>query len=516
MEDAPLLRMQGIGKSFSGQTVLDAVDFTLRAGEVHVLAGENGAGKSTLIKILAGVHREYRGAIELDGAPVRFRSPHDAARRGIAVIYQELSLIPSLSVADNVFLGREKCRRAGWMNFAGQERACRALLDELQLDMDPRRAVGEYPISAQQALEIAKALVFDARILVMDEPTSALNEPEVRRLFKIIADMKAANRGIIYITHKMEEIYQIADRITVLRDGKLVGTAPAGELPRNELVRWMVGREIDEQIPIVAAEAGGRGTEETALEVENFTVPDPGNAARRIVDGVSFSARCGEILGIGGLQGSGASELLNGLFGTFGAVAHGRVSLFGKPFSPRAPARSIRKGLVLLTNDRKTTGLVPEMSVAGNITLASLARISPGGWMRNSRERQCAESARDAFSLRCASLAQPIRTLSGGNQQKAILARWLAAEPRVLLLDEPTRGVDVGAKREIYELMTQWKRRGLAIVLITSEMPELLALSDRILVLHRGRASAHFARGEATPERILHAAMGHKGAANVE
>lgn len=514
-EPIEILKMTGIGKAFSGHRVLEGVEFSLRAGEVHVLAGENGAGKSTLIKILAGVHTEYEGSIEVEGRAVRFHSPVDAARHGISAIHQELSLIPSLSVTDNIFLGREKSGPAGWMRYGDEDRACQALLNQLGLEVDPRRFVSDYPLSVQQTLEIAKALSFDARIFIMDEPTSALTKPEVERLFATIADLTARGCGIIYISHKMEEIYRIADRITVLRDGRYIGTASAAELPleelpraellRTKLVKWMVGRDVNEQFPRHTPHLGGE-----RLRVENFRVPDPAGAPRAAVDGVSFSVRAGEILGIGGLQGSGASELFNGLFGTYGKAVEGGVFLDGEAFRPGSPARSIRRGLALLTNDRKTTGLVLEMSIAGNVTLASLPRVSPGGWMRFGREIDTATRCRESFGVRCATVAQPVGTLSGGNQQKVALAKWLETEPRVLLLDEPTRGVDVGAKHEIYEMMNAWTARGIAIVLITSEMPELLALSDRILVMHRGRFTAELSAAEATPEKVLQAAMGQQ------
>lgn len=501
--DQPLLRMTGIGKSFGETRVLNDVDFEVRAGEVHILAGENGAGKSTLIKILAGVHTEYEGTIALDGEVQRFRNPQDGARHGISVIHQELSLIPSMSVSDNIFLGREKSGVGGWMRFGDQRAACRELLKRLELDAEPTRFVEDYPISIQQMIEIAKALAFDARIIVMDEPTSALTEPEVERLFAIIAQLKADGCGIIYISHKMEEIYRIADRITVLRDGSYVGTAPASELPRPKLIHWMVGREISEQFPRHAATL-----KEERLRVEHFTVPDPGGLPRPAVDDVSFTVRGGEILGIAGLQGSGNSALFAGLFGAYGRKVQGRVFLDGEAFTVRSPQHAIRSGLGYLTNDRKTSGLVLEMDIVKNVTLASIPQYSPGLWLRNQWEEMVAGVHKDALGIRAASLYQRVGSLSGGNQQKVVLAKWLEIGPKVLLLDEPTRGVDVGAKHEIYDLMNTWTKNGIAVVLITSEMPELLAMSDRVIVMHRGRITAEFAGEEASQEAILNAAMG--------
>ncbi len=505
--ERPILRMRSISKAFSGHRVLDSVDFDLRRGEVHILAGENGAGKTTLIKILTGVHTDYEGSIELDGAPVRFRRPQDAAGRGISVIHQELSLVPSMSVADNIFLGRERCRFGSWVDSHSQQASCERLLDRLELDLDLNRPVEGYPLSVQQTIEIAGALAFDARVIVMDEPTSALAEPEVERLFGLIADLRQSGCAIVYITHRMEEIYRIGDRITVLRDGNLVGTAPVSELPRDELVRWMVGRELGEQFPRHAAHLGRE-----RLRVEHFTLPDPEGLRRPVVQDVSFIARAGEILGLAGLYGSGASELLAGLFGVYGGLAHGSVWLDGEPFQPGSPSRAIGQGMALLTNDRKTTGLVLGMSIANNVTLASIPKYSPGTWLQQGRELRTAERHQATFGLRAAGLDLPVETLSGGNQQKVVLAKWLETEPRVLLLDEPTRGVDVGAKRDIYQLMDRWTSEGYAIVLITSEMPELLAMSDRIIVMHRGQVTAEFSRGEATQEAVLHAAMGRKEA----
>jgi len=502
--DTVLLRMGRIGKAFSGQPVLVDVDFELHAGEIHVLAGENGAGKSTLIKILAGVHTDYEGRIEINDRYVTFRSTHDAVRHGISVIHQELSLIPSMTVSDNIFLGREKTALAGWMRFGRQETACGDLMTQMGLDVDSGHNVEDYPLSVQQTIEIAKALSFDSRIVVMDEPTSALTDPEVERLFGIIRDLKGRGCGIIYITHKMEEIYRIADRITVLRDGKKIGTATAADLPRAKLVQWMVGRDVGEQFPRYSAEPG-----KVRLNVEEFTVPDPAGRPTPAVDSVTFSARAGEILGIGGLQGSGSSELLWGLFGAYGRIPRGRVYLDGNPFSVISPGHAIRNDIALLSNDRKTSGLVLAMNVTHNLTLASVPKFSPGLWIRHGRERAVAETYRRTLNIRTTGLDQPVESLSGGNQQKVVLGKWLETQPRVFLLDEPTRGVDVGAKHDIYELMSSWKADGMAIVLITSEMPELLALSDRIIVMHRGRITAEFDRSEATQEKVLQAAMGY-------
>jgi len=500
-----LLHMTRMAKSFDGQRVLHDVDFDLRAGEVHVLAGENGAGKSTLIKILGGVHRPDHGEIRIHGPPVRFRSPREATAGGVAIIYQELSLAGAMSVSDNIFLGRERSA-GGWMRFDEQRSETTRVLGRLGLRLDARTLVDSLPISIQQMIEIGKALSRNADIIVMDEPTSALNEPEVERLFGTIAELKSRGCGIIYITHKLEEVYRIADRITVLRDGRWVATAPARDMPASRLIRHMVGRDLPEQPSSGGAAAPVKS--DVRLALEDVTVRSAEKDKKPPVAGMSFDVQAGEILGLAGLQGSGNSDLLLGLFGAHGRRVTGTMRIDGLPYRPTSPRGAIRRGIALVTNDRKRTGLVLGMGVTANTSLASLPRVSPFGWLLRSTETRLARRTLETLHLRAASLSQDVATLSGGNQQKVVLAKWLSTRPRVLLLDEPTRGVDVGAKQEIYQLMEEWRSAGHAMVLITSEMPELLRLSDRIIVMHRGLTAAVFKRGEATQERILHAAMG--------
>jgi ribose transport system ATP-binding protein len=501
-DSPPLVRLTGITKRFGQVTVLRDVAFEGRPGEVHVLAGENGAGKSTLIKILAGIHTDFQGRIEIQGRPARPRSPLEAAALGVAVIHQELSLIGPMSVADNVFLGRTPTQ-FGFVRRAEQNEAALHWVRQLGLEIDVRQAVEKFPVATRQLIEIAKALSQNARVIVMDEPTSALNAPEVNTLFGLIQSLKARGCCVIYITHKMEEIERIADRITVLRDGQCVGTADAADLPPAKLIQWMVGRDLEEQFP---RHARHNGVE--LLRLENFSVFPSGFSSRAAVDNVSLSLRAGEVLGIGGLQGSGASELFLGLFGAYGPSTRGRMLFADAERRFVSPRQAIASGIALLTNDRKATGLVLSMSVCANATLSGLAALSPGGWRSASRERAAAEAMTAPMRLPAAALDMEAGALSGGNQQKVALAKCLQIRPKLLMLDEPTRGIDVGAKREIYQLVEQWTAAGIAILLITSEMPELLTLSDRIAVLHRGRITAEFPYGKATQESILAAAMG--------
>jgi ABC-type sugar transport system ATPase subunit len=393
--------------------------------------------------------------------------------------------------------------RAGLVRVAEQWEQAGHWVRQLGLDIDVRRPVEQFPIAVQQLIEIAKALSQNARIMVMDEPTSALNALEVEKLFSLIQSLKRQGCGVVYITHKMEEIERIADRITVLRDGQWVGTAPAAELPMPKLIQWMVGREMGEQFPRHTAHPGAE-----RLRLENFSVFPNGFSRNPAVQDVSLSVRAGEILGLGGLQGSGSSDLLLGLFGAHGQATRGRMHLDGTEARFASPQAAIESGVGLLTNDRKSTGLVPSQSIIANATLAGLRELSTAGWRLPVRERTAAEHTTSLVQLRSASLDLEVNALSGGNQQKVAIAKWLQIRPRLLLLDEPTRGIDIAAKREIYQLMNLWTAEGIAILLITSEMPELLTLSDRIVVMHRGQVTGEFSRAQATAETILAAAMG--------
>jgi ribose transport system ATP-binding protein len=501
---APLVQLRGVRKSFGPVEVLHGVDLDVVAGEVHVLAGENGAGKSTLVNILSGVYGDFEGELVLRGRPRRFAGPPDAARAGVATIHQELSLVPTMSVSDNLFLGSERTDRWGRVDAAAQEREAARLIAEAGLELSPRRIVAELPVSTQQMLEVVRALARDSSLLILDEPTSALNEREAEVLFARIAALRAAGTGIIYITHRMEEIYRLADRITVLRDGALVSTCRASELPPHELVTRMVGGALTE----VGAEPAPCAPDEV-LRVEGLSVPHPMLPGRSVVDGVSLTLRRGEILGLAGLQGSGTSDVLHALFGD-APVLDGAVTLEGRGYHPSDARKALGRGVALLTSDRKGLGLAPDQSVVHSVSLASLARWSGLlGWVDRAAERNAVAEVTQRLHLRAPSLDAPVRTLSGGNQQKAYLARCLLTGPRLLLLDEPTRGIDVGAKADIYALVRAWSEQGISMLLITSELDELLLLCHRILVLHRGRVAAELDRRAATKDRILVAAMGH-------
>jgi ribose transport system ATP-binding protein len=496
--------MLGIRKSFGAVEVLHGVDFQVLPGEVHVLAGENGAGKSTLIKILSGVHSDFSGELRIQGRSCRFLHPSQASAAGVTTIHQELSLVPTMSIVDNLFLGRERKGSWGQVDRTSQEREAIRILAEAGLEASPHQLVAELAISQQQLLEIARALARDASVIVLDEPTSALNENEVEALFRRIRELKKRGRGIVYISHKMEEIYELADRITVLRDGSLVDTAVAADLPPHELVRWMVGRDL-----ATTGESSPEPSGHPVLEVEKLSVNHPRVPNRQVVTDFRLQLRKGEIVGLAGLQGSGKSQVLHALFGALGDRVRGDVVFQGRPFQNRSPRRCVQEGMILLTNDRKAKGLAPEQSIAHSVSLASLPEFTgPLGWMRRTEERMAVDGITSEFRLRAPSLDDPVRVLSGGNQQKVYLARCLLPGPQVLLLDEPTRGIDVGAKADIYQLMRGWARQGVGILLITSEMDELLTLSHRIIVMHRGRITAEFSRKEASKDRILTAAMG--------
>lgn len=501
----PLLEMRNIVKEFPGVRALDGVSFTLDAGEFHSLVGENGAGKSTLMKVLSGVypHGTYSGDILIADQVRQFRGVRDSENAGVAIIFQELSLVKELTVGENIFLGKEPSR-FGVIDWSELYHRTSKLLRELRLDIDPRVPVGNLGIGQQQLVEIAKALSKEAKILVLDEPTAALTESEVETLFSILRDLKSRGVGMVYISHKLNEVFEMSDRVTVLRDGRTVGTHAAADLSKEKVIELMVGREVGNIFPEPDHELG-----ETVLEVRDLTAYSVDAGGKRVVDGVSFSVRKGEVLGIAGLMGAGRTELLMSIFGAWAGKYSRKVLVDGREIRIDAPADAIRAGVGFVTEDRKRFGLILEQTILDNMTLAGLKRISGAFLTDRTRETIAASGPMKSLRVKANSPLTVAGTLSGGNQQKVVLGKWLLTNPKVLFLDEPTRGIDVGAKQEIYSEINKLAETGLAIVLVSSELPEVLGLADRVLVLHEGRVTGEFTRKEATPEKVMSAATGN-------
>ena len=498
----PRLRMKAISKSFGGVHALRDVSVEAHAGEVHALCGENGAGKSTLMKVLAGAITDYQGTIEIDGRPTTFSGPRDAEDAGVRIIYQELNLVPDLTVAANIFLGREKTRGLGWLDDRAMEAEARRLFERLGAPVPPKARLGDLRIGDQQMVEIAKALAFAAEVVIMDEPTSALSDAEVARLFRVIADLRKGGTTVLYISHKMNEVFTLADRVTVLRDGKFVATATRAETDPRQVVRWMVGREIA-ALDYRPHPVGDR----PVLTVKGLGLPSAPGSGRPSLSGIDFALHSGEVLGIAGLLGAGRTELLEALFGASPVVPSGEIILEGRPARFANPGAAIAAGLALVTEDRKTLGLFNEMTVGENITIAALDQFAlPGGFVVPGRESSGVAERIEQLRIKTDGPRAAVTSLSGGNQQKCILARWLLTEPKVLLLDEPTRGIDVGAKSEIYALIRRLATDGMSVIMTSSELPELLAVADRILVLCEGRVTALLPRSVASEESIMHAA----------
>ncbi len=489
----PLLRMRGICKRFPGVQALDNADLAVDAGEVHVVLGENGAGKSTLMKVLCGQYVAEAGTIIFEGEAITTESPLEAERFGLAMIHQELNLIPGMTVADNIFLGHEPTH-GGLIRDDVMREVSRELLHRVRCHVDPAAPVSSLSVAEQQLVEIARALRQDARLLIMDEPTAALADNEIEALFEVIRELCRKGVPVIYISHRMPEIFTIGDRVTVMRDGQTVGTRTVEDTDVGELIHLMVGRTIDEQITKRDVEIGERILEVEDLAREGELAP------------VSLSIRAGEILGVAGLMGSGRTGLARAIFGA-DPVDSGTVRLCGNLIPSGDPAASIAAGLGFLTEDRKQQGLVLQLSVTDNITLTNLDEFSHYGVLDLAGEGSRARALVETLHIRVASVAQEVGDLSGGNQQKVVLARWLAARCKVLMFDEPTRGIDVGAKAEIYELIGELVEQGVAVLLISSEMPELLGLSDRIAVMHDGAIEGILLRSEATQERIMELAL---------
>ncbi|MER8436415.1 sugar ABC transporter ATP-binding protein [Mesorhizobium sp. M1312] len=496
---AVVLSAEHISKTFGGIAALVDVGFDLRRGEVHALMGENGAGKSTLMKILSGIYTDYDGTVNVDANPIRFAGVRDAEHAGIAIIHQELNLVPELSVADNIFLGREKLIAGLIVDRKASSHAAGALLQRLGIELNPEARVGSLRVGEQQLVEIAKALSMSARILIMDEPTSALSPAECQRLFRIIRQLADSGVAIVYISHRIDEVMQLASRVTVFRDGRHVLTEAMAKLDENTIISAMVGRNL---LASSQEERGPSG--KIVLSVSGLSLSKPDRHGwRTALDGVGFDLAAGEILGIGGLLGSGRTEILETIFGSSGGRAGGEIRLDGEPVEIRSPRDARRLGIALVTEDRKTQGLHLQASITNNVALPLVGALARFGLRSRAAEQGLARHAVKALGIRCGTIEQPAGTLSGGNQQKVVIGKWLATRPRVLLLDEPTRGIDVGAKREIYDLIFKLARDGLAIAVISSELPELLHLSDRILVMADGRQTGTLSRAQASEEAIM-------------
>jgi rhamnose transport system ATP-binding protein len=491
---APRAALDGVSKRFAATQAVDAVSLELRSGTVHALVGENGAGKSTIVKILAGIHQPDRGTVALDGEVVTIHGPAHSRQLGIAVVHQEPRLFPDLSVAENIFLGHPTSGRFRTIDWGSMQREAVALFGELDVHVDVGAPVRGLPMADQQLIEIAKALSLDARVLILDEPTASLSTHEVDRLFTIVRRLRDRGVAILFVSHRLDEVFALCDVVTILRDGRHVQTAPIEGLTTADLVRYMVGREVSLYASV------GSTVGDTMLEVDGLTREGQ-------FRGVTFSVRAGEVVGMAGLVGAGRTEVARVLFG-LDQRDGGSVKLAGREVSFASPVDAMRAGLAYLPEDRHQEGLVLDFSVAENVTLPILPRLFPRLLVRRGAERSLAADYAKRFDVRMAGVDQPAASLSGGNQQKVVLAKWLATEPRVLILDEPTRGIDIGAKVEVHRIIADLAASGLAIVLISSDLPEVLAMSDRIVVLHEGRVTAEISRQQATEERVMFAATG--------
>ena len=492
---APLLELHGISKSYGGVDAVRDVGFSVEKGTVHALVGENGAGKSTLVKILTGVVHPDAGEVRIDGTPHRISDPLTAHRLGIVAMYQEPTVFPDLTVAENVFAGRRPRGFAHTVDWRKMREEAGRILDELDVDFGPRTPVRGLGVADRQLLEIAKALSSSARLLIMDEPTAALSPHEVETLFTTVRRLRDRDVAVIFISHRLDEVGEVADSVTVLRDGRHIVTERASELSQGKIVQLMVGRSLDQLFPKEKAEIGG-----VVLRVEGLT-------QRGVFSDVSFELRRGEIVGLAGFVGAGRTEVARTIFG-IDRLDAGRIWVEGRSLKPRSPRHVLRRGLAYLPEDRLHQGLIQPMSIAINASMAVLPDLTPGGFLRPWRERSLAHRYMDQLRIRATSPAQVVRSLSGGNQQKVVLSKWLAAEPRILILDEPTHGVDVATKADVHRTISHLAAQGMTILMISSELPEILGMSDRVLVMREGRLVAEFSREEATQERVIHAAAG--------
>ncbi|MDT8977413.1 sugar ABC transporter ATP-binding protein [Paenibacillus sp. chi10] len=491
------IQMKGIHKAFGSNQVLSGVDFDLREGEVHALMGENGAGKSTLMNILTGLHARDKGTILIDGKETYFANPKEAERQGIAFIHQELNIWPDMTVVDNLFIGKEMSSTWGLLKSKEMKALAIEQFKRLSVDIPLNIEAGQCSVGQQQMIEIAKALLTDTKVIIMDEPTSALTEREIQKLFEVIQSLKKEGVSIVYISHRMEEIFEICDRITVMRDGRTVDTKPIPETNFDEVVKKMVGRELTERYPARNPSPG-----EVVLEVEHAT-------RKGSFEDVSFSVHQGEIVGFSGLMGSGRTEIMRALFG-LDRLDQGEVRMFGKKVEIRKPVDAVNHGIGFITEDRKDEGLVLDFSVRDNMVLPSISGFTKKGIISTQSEKVFVDALIKRLQIKTHSAETAAGNLSGGNQQKVVIAKWIGIGPKLLILDEPTRGVDVGAKREIYQLMNELTGHGVAIIMVSSELPEVLGMSDRIVVVHEGRITGELTKAEATQEKIMTLATGGK------
>lgn len=493
MQEDQLLKVSGLTKTFPGVIALDNVDFELKAGSVHAVCGENGAGKSTLMNVLMGLYGRDDGEIFIEGKPVSFNLPKQALEAGISIIAQELNPVPEMTVAENLFLGRESLKFALFLDYPDLLKRADEVLTQIGVTMDVNRKMKHLSLAEIQLVEIAKAISYDSKIIIMDEPTSAIGRKDVDLLFQVIESLKDQGKGIIYVSHRMNEIFQISDTITVLRDGRFIGTLKTSDTTRSELINMMIGRKLEDEYIKTNSP-----TEEYALEVNNFSKPGE-------FEDINLTLRKGEILGIFGLMGSGRSEFFHALFG-IEKIYSGAVSVFGERRILKSPSHAMASGLALVTEDRKNSGLVLTSSIGENISLANLKTLSGHIFINKRKELDEINSYVRKFQIKTPTINQPVNTLSGGNQQKVVLSKWLMTNPRILLLDEPTRGIDVGAKREIYKFMSDFTNQGNAIIMISSELPEVLSMCDRIVVFRKGRISGEISRENASQEKLMHLA----------
>ena len=512
-----ILEMKHIRKEFPGVVALDDVDFTVKEGEIHALVGENGAGKSTLMKILSGVYPggTYKGDVVIDDKIKTFESIKDSEEAGVVVIYQELALIKYMNVGENIFLGNEILNKSGLIDWDLTFKLAKEALDEVGLPVNPAVKVINLGIGTQQLVEIAKAIAKKTRILVLDEPTSALTEKEIDHLLNLLKVFKERGITCIFISHKLKEVFQVADRITVLVDGKTKGTFNTNELNEDRLISLMVGRELTQRFPESKRKAEDIAKNEVAFELQNWTVYDPEIDGKIALNNINFSVRKGEILGLAGLMGAGRTELMLSILGVWGKKSSGKALLFGKSVSTRSPSEVIKAGINYLSEDRKGSGVVLIQNVRNNMALASLySRLNKTGLIDQDAELTAVEKMIQSLRIKTPSVEQLVEKLSGGNQQKVALGKWLLTEPKVIILDEPTRGIDVGAKYEIHSIMQNLAENGIAIIMISSELPEILGVSDRILVMHEGKIAGEVLKADATQEKIMSYATRSNFAAN--